>query len=156
MRGLTPSPSCSKTRGMRPARSAFVGLVFVVGALLACKKNRPLTLSTPSNQPVPPGDGGDAGPAASHKQINADTYSVECFGSNIDCVKEAATVCQKGYDVLASSEGAPAPPPEAGSPAATPDAAAPPVAADAGAPADDAAAPAAGLQRIEMVVRCKK
>jgi hypothetical protein len=131
----------------------------VVGALLACKKNRPLTLSTPSNLPVPPSDGGDAGPVASHKQINADTYSVECFGNNIDCVKEASTVCQKGYDVLASSEGAPAAPPAPASPAATPDAAAPdaaaPVAADAGAPAD-ATAPAAGLPRIEMVVRCKK
>jgi hypothetical protein len=146
---------------MRPARSAFVGLAFVVGALLACKKNRPLTLSTPSNQPVPPSDGGDAGSAASHKQINADTYSVECFGSNIDCVKEASAVCQKGYDVLASSEGAPAAPAAPGSPAATtdaaaPDAAPPPVASDAGAPAADAAAPAAGLPRIEMVVRCKK
>ena len=145
---------------MRPARSAFVGLFLVVAALLACKKNRPLILSTPSNQPVPPGDGGDAGPAASHKKINEDTYSVECFGSNIDCVKEASAVCQKGYDVLASSEGAPAALPEAGSPAATPDAAAPdaaapPVAADAGVPADDAAAPATGLPRIEMVVRCK-
>jgi hypothetical protein len=147
---------------MRPARSAFVGLVFVVGALLACKKNRPLTLSTPSNLPVPPSDGGDAGPTASHKQINADTYSVECFGSNIDCVKEASTVCQKGYDVLASSEGSPpatGAPPAAASPAATTDAAAPdaaaPIAADAGATAD-AAAPATSLPRIEMVVRCKK
>jgi hypothetical protein len=151
---------------MRPARSALLGLFLVVAALLACRKNRPLTLSTPSNQPVPPGDAGDAGSAVSHKKINEDTYSVECFGTNIDCVKEASALCQKGYDVLASSEGtapaAPASPPATPAPPpAAPDAAMPDAAlpgADAGGPAPaagDAAAPPA-LPRIEMVVKCKK
>ena len=143
---------------MRPARSALLGFFLVVAALLACKKQHAVQLATPSNQPVPPGDGGGT---SSHKQINTDTYSVECYGTNLDCVKEAASVCQTGYDVLATSEGTPA---DAGAPpaptpalaaadAAVPDAGAAPAASptgDAGAVAVDAGV------RIEMVVKCKK
>jgi hypothetical protein len=145
---------------MRPSRSALLGLVLVVAALFACKKNHPVQLATPNNQQVPPSDGG-----SSHKQINADTYSIECFGTNVDCVKDAASVCQAGYDVLATSEGAPleagaaplaAPADAAAAPDAasqTPDAAAPPAPL---APNDAGTVTPDGAVRIEMVVKCKK
>jgi hypothetical protein len=127
-------------------RSAYLGIVLVLGALLACKK---------SGVHKDPNWGSPTPEEPKATALGQDLYSASCTGELAACYKQVTAACPGGFDVIDGDAGSPppvSPPPgvgAAGHAGSTGNAGA------AGGGAPSAAPASSASEKHELIVRCR-